>query len=89
MDVEDPISCEYDLEVSSPGADRALYSLDQYQRYIGEKVKIQLRVPFDGRRKFTGILNAVESDDVVVVVDKEEFLLPIGSIDKANIIPRF
>jgi ribosome maturation factor RimP len=89
MDVEDPISCEYDLEVSSPGADGALYSLDQYQRYIGEKVKIQLRVPFDGRRKFTGILNAVESDDVVVVVDKEEFLLPIGSIDKANIIPRF
>jgi ribosome maturation factor RimP len=89
MDVEDPISCEYSLEVSSPGADRALYSLDQYQRYIGEKVKIQLRVPFEGRRKFTGILNAVESDDVVVVVDKEEFLLPIGSIDKANIIPRF
>jgi ribosome maturation factor RimP len=89
MDVEDPIACEYDLEVSSPGADRSLYTLDQYTRYIGEKVKVQLRVPFEGRRKFTGILNAVESDDVVVVVDQEEYLLPIGSIDKANIIPRF
>ncbi len=89
MDVEDPIACEYDLEVSSPGAARSLYNLEQYKRYLGEKVKIQLRVPFDGRRKFTGILNAVESDEVVVVVDNEEYLLPIGSIDKANIIPRF
>lgn len=89
MDVEDPIAGEYDLEVSSPGADRSLYTLEQYKRYIGERVKVQLRVPFEGRRKFTGLLSAVESDDIVVAVDQNEYLLPIGSIDKANIIPTF
>lgn len=89
MDVEDPIAGEYTLEVSSPGMDRPLYSVEQFERYKGEMVKIQLRVPFEGRRKFTGTLNGVEGDEVLVVVDNSEYLLPIESIDKANVIPRF
>lgn len=89
MDVEDPIAGEYTLEVSSPGMDRPLYTLGQFERYTGEQVNIRLRVPFDGRRKFSGVLRGVEGDDVVVVVDEHEYLLPIESIDKANIVPRF
>ena len=86
MDVEDPIAGEYTLEVSSPGLDRPLYTLAHFARYVGEQVAVRLRVPFDGRRKFTGRLTAVENDEVVLVVDNEEYVLPIESIDKANLI---
>ncbi len=89
LDVEDPIQGQYALEVSSPGVDRPLYTLAQFSRYVGERVNIRLRVPFEGRRKFTGTLSGVEDNDVLVVVDEHEYLLPVETIEKANIIPRF
>ncbi|WP_028695130.1 ribosome maturation factor RimP [Pseudomonas cremoricolorata] len=89
LDVEDPISSEYTLEVSSPGMDRPLFTLEQFASHAGEQVKIKLRIPFEGRRNFQGLLRGVEDQDVVVQVDDNEFLLPIDSIDKANIIPSF
>ncbi|MCO4786560.1 Ribosome maturation factor RimP [Marinomonas gallaica] len=89
MDVEDPISGEYNLEVSSPGLDRPLFELSQYQRFLGSVVSLRLRVPFDGRRKFKGQLTSIEGDEVVLLVDNEEYLLPIELIEKANIVPQF
>ncbi|EMV7335040.1 ribosome maturation factor RimP [Pseudomonas aeruginosa] len=89
LDVEDPISGEYTLEVSSPGMDRPLFTLEQFAKHAGEQVKIRLRSPYEGRRNYQGILRGVEAQDVVVLVDDHEYLLPIDSIDKANIIPRF
>lgn len=89
LDVEDPISGEYTLEVSSPGMDRPLFTLEQFAKHAGEQVKIRLRSPHEGRRNYQGILRGVEEQDVVVLVDDHEYLLPIDSIDKANIIPRF
>ncbi|MCY1391179.1 Ribosome maturation factor RimP [compost metagenome] len=89
LDVEDPISGEYTLEVSSPGMDRPLFTLEQFAAHVGEQVKIRLRSPYEGRRNFQGLLRGVEEQDVVVQVDEHEYLLPIDSIDKANIIPRF
>jgi ribosome maturation factor RimP len=87
FDVEDPIMGEYTLEVSSPGMDRPLFKLEQYRQYIGEKVKIKLRIPFDGRRNFAGQMTGVEDEDIVVAVDDNEYLLPFDLIDKASIIP--
>jgi ribosome maturation factor RimP len=89
LDVEDPIDGEYTLEVSSPGMDRPLFSLDQYSRYAGNWVKLRLRVPFDGRRNFRGVLRGVEGDEVVLIVDDHEFLLPIELVDRANVVPQF
>ncbi|RAU44946.1 ribosome maturation factor RimP [Pseudomonas sp. RIT412] len=89
LDVEDPISSEYTLEVSSPGMDRPLFTLEQFASHAGEQVKIKLRSPFEGRRNFQGLLRGVEEQDVVVQVDAHEYLLPIDLIDKANIIPTF
>jgi ribosome maturation factor RimP len=89
LDVEDPISTNYTLEVSSPGMDRPLFSLEQYAAYIGEWVDIKLRYAFEGRRKFKGVLTGIEDGDVIVQVDSEEFLLPVESIDKARLIPNF
>ncbi len=89
MDVEDPIAGEYSLEVSSPGMDRPLYTLKQFADYAGEQVAIRLRSAFDGRRKFSGQLRGVDAEDVVVIVDDHEYLLPLAFIAHANIIPRF
>lgn len=89
LDVEDPITGHYTLEVSSPGMDRPLFTLEQFSDYAGSQVQVRLRVAFDGRRKFKGLLNGVEGDDVLVVVDNEEYLLPIEYIDRANVIPQF
>lgn len=89
LDVEDPISSEYNLEVSSPGLDRPLFTLDQFQRNVGEFVDVRLRYPFEGRRNFKGRLVAIEGEDAVVHVDEHEYLLPVDSIDKANVIYQF
>ena len=89
MDVEDPISKEYTLEVSSPGLDRPLYTLEQFAAYAGSQIKLRLRVAFEGRRKFSGLLKGIEDDEVVLEVDNEEYLLPFELIDKANVVPSF
>lgn len=89
MDVEDPISQNYTLEVSSPGMDRPLFTLEQFAAYIGEWVQVRLRAPFEGRRRFKGVLTAIEDQDVCVTVDGTDYLLPIESIEKANLIPNF
>ncbi len=88
LDVEDPISGEYTLEVSSPGLDRLLFRLDQYPAYVGEQLELRLRTPYEGRRRFRGTLQGVEGEDVVLRVDDHEYLLPYGSIDRARIQPR-
>jgi ribosome maturation factor RimP len=88
LDVEDPVTGEYTLEVSSPGVDRLLFQLDQYLAYVGEWIEVRLRVPFDGRRKFKGTLKGVEGEDVVIQVDNEEYLLPHDTVDKAQVKPR-
>ncbi|GAB3382843.1 ribosome maturation factor RimP [Spongiibacter taiwanensis] len=89
LDVEDPIAGEYNLEVSSPGMDRPLYSLDQFARYVGSDISIRLRVAFEGRRKFLGRLVAIEDEDIVLRVDEHEYLLPHQHIEKANVVPSF
>jgi ribosome maturation factor RimP len=89
MDVEDPISGEYTLEVSSPGLERPLYNLEQFQKYVGEEVALKLRFPYEGRRKFKGRLNGVEGEDILLVVDDHEYLFPVDSVEKANVVPRF
>ncbi|HKM27435.1 MAG TPA: ribosome maturation factor RimP [Thiopseudomonas sp.] len=89
MDVEDPISSEYTLEVSSPGMDRPLFTLEQFAAFVGEQVKIRLRSPVEERRNFQGLIRSVEDQDVVVQMGEYEYLLPIDLIEKANILPNF
>ena len=88
LDVEEPITGEYTLEVSSPGMDRLLFKLEQYPQYANEVIELRLRSPFEGRRKFKGILKGIEGEDIVVQVDDHEYLLPHSAVDKARIEPR-
>lgn len=89
MDVEDPITSAYTLEVSSPGLDRQLYTPAQFMRYIGHRIAVRLRAPYQGRRRFNGVLNGLEDGDLVLQVDDTEYLLPLESVDKANVVPVF
>jgi len=88
LDVEDPISGDYTLEVSSPGMDRLLFKLEQYAAYVGETIDLRLRHAFEGRRRFKGILKGIEGEDVVVQDDSHEYLLPHSAIERARIQPR-
>ncbi|WP_286266569.1 ribosome maturation factor RimP [Thalassotalea atypica] len=89
LDVEDPISSEYSLEVSSPGLDRPLFDLAHFEAVVGETVDVKLSIPLNGRRKFKGVLDAVENDMLIVIVDGQDYELPHSNVDKANLVPKF
>jgi len=86
LDVEDPLPGEYTLEVSSPGLDRPLFSFEQYQRFVGEVVNLRLRAPIDGRRKFKGVLEKAEADQITLTVDGALVNIAFAQIEKANIV---
>lgn len=86
LDVEDPISSEYSLEVSSPGLDRPLFEKSQFEAVVGETVEAKISMPLNGRRKFKGQLVAVENDSLIVMVDNEEYELVISNVDKAHLV---
>jgi len=86
LDVEDPISGEYTLEVSSPGLDRTLFSLDQFNVYLGWHVTLRLTENFDGRRKFTGQLKAIVDDEVLIIIGDEEYTIPYELVEKASLV---
>ena len=86
LDVEDPISSEYTLEVSSPGLDRILFTLEQFQAHIGEVIKVRLTEGFSGRRNFSGELKNAENNEIVLVVGEEEFAIPYELVEKANVV---
>ncbi len=89
LDVEDPISTEYNLEVSSPGVDRPLFEKAHYEKVVGETVEVKLGMPLNGRRKFKGELEAIEGDNLIVVVDGQDYELPIANIERGNLIAKF
>lgn len=89
LDVHDPISGEYALEVSSPGVDRPLFHAAQYARHVGVEVKLETLLPISGRRRFRGILSAVEGDTITLVVDALPHTLAIRDIAKARIVPDY
>ena len=89
LDVEDPIQGQYTLEVSSPGLDRPLFNALQYQRFVGSNVALRLRVPVNGRRKFTGTLTAVDADKATLIVDNQSVEIILDQVEKANIVPNY
>lgn len=87
LDVEDPLPGHYDLEVSSPGLDRKLTKFEHFQRFEGETVKVQMRFPIEGRRRFRGTLVSSDEENIVVDVDGESHTLPVATIDTARLVP--
>ena len=87
LDVEDPLPGHYNLEVSSPGLDRKLTKIEHFQRFEGETVKVQMRFPIEGRRRFRGTLVSSDDENIVVDVDGESHTLPVATIDTARLVP--
>ena len=86
LDVEDLISGEYSLEVSSPGSDRRLFTLDQFRLFIGNEVIIRLRTPMDGRRKIRGLLVGIVDEEICIEEGGNQNQYPFDGIEKANIV---
>jgi len=87
LDVEDPVPGNYSLEVSSPGLDRKLTKVEHFQRFEGETLKVTMRFPIEGRRRFRGILKSSDDENIVVEVDGESHSLPLTMIDTARLVP--
>ena len=87
LDVEDPIRGAYTLEVSSPGLERPLFTPAHFDRFAGERVKVKLDVPVEGRRSVTGVLRAMREGCVVVLEDGVERVLPLDAIRRAHLAP--
>ena len=83
-------SIDYDrLEVSSPGLDRPLKKLTDFERFSGQEAQIRIRVPIDGQRNFAGVLGGVVDRKVELVTDKGMVALEFDQIEKARLVPRF
>ena len=89
LDVEDPISGEYTLEVSSPGMDRPLFEASQFERYVGGEVRIKLLSTAVGRKNFRGQLLSVADGQLQMNVDGETVTLSLDQIDTARVVPTF
>ncbi|MBV2209997.1 MAG: ribosome maturation factor RimP [Thermomonas sp.] len=87
LDVEDPITSNYTLEVSSPGLDRPLFGAVQFARFVGESAKVTLKLPQDGRRRFQGAIARVDNNQIVFAIDGVEFVVDAANIDKAKLVP--
>lgn len=89
LEVHDPISGEYILEVSSPGVDKPIFRREQFAKFIGQRVALRLidAVRFEGQmcRKLSGILQRIEPNGVII----DGHLIDFENIDKANLIYQF
>jgi ribosome maturation factor RimP len=89
LDVEDPISDNYSLEVSSPGEDRPFYKISQFERYIGSTVAVHLFSPVNGRRKITGKIIQVEGDVITFEENENIYPIPFAAMSKARLVPDY
>ncbi|MBV35255.1 MAG: ribosome maturation factor RimP [Rickettsiales bacterium] len=89
LDVEDPISGFYNLEISSPGMDRPLFTEQQFAQYLGETVELRLSFPLNGRRKFKGAIEQVNNGQIELLVDGEVYDISVQQIEKAQLIAKY
>ncbi len=87
LDVEDPIRSEYTLEVSSPGIDRPLVRLRDFERHKGHIAKIELNRQIDGRRRFRGTIADIDGDEnISLATDDGTCVLAFSDIEAAKLI---
>ena len=86
LDVEDPIGGAYNLEISSPGLDRPLTRIGDFERFAGFEAKIEVTVPVDGRKRLHGQVLGVENGNVRISRDEGSHSVPFETIKKAKLI---
>jgi ribosome maturation factor RimP len=88
LDAADPIPGAYTLEVSSPGLDRVLRTQAHFERFKGERVKLEMMQPVDGRKRFSGRLTRVAAGEITLELEHGSVTLPIDDIHKARLAPQ-
>ena len=86
LDENDPISGQYNLEVSSPGLDRPLTKLEHFVRFAGNEVKVETSEMVENRKRFKGVLNGVEDVNVLLTMEDIDYKIPYDAINKAKIV---
>lgn len=86
LDEKDPISGKYTLEVSSPGLDRPLTSLENFVRFSGFEAKIETDVEIEKRKRFKGRIIRVDNDTIVFLMDDKEWMIPYDAVSKAKLL---
>lgn len=86
LDVEDPITSRYVLEVSSPGIDRPLTRPKDFEDFLGFVARIETRVPVEGRRRFKGPLKAFEDSMIKIITQEGEAELEFENVEKAKLV---
>lgn len=86
LDVEDPIESAYALEVSSPGLDRPLTRLADFERFAGFEAKVELRQAVEGQRRFRGRLLGLRGEDILLAGEEGEIALPFADMQKAKLV---
>ena len=89
LDAHDPLPARYELEVSSPGLERPLRTAEQFARFAGERVYVELIAPVEGRRRLQGPLSAVTTTTIEVAVDGRRYAVPLAAVRKAHLAPEF
>lgn len=86
LDVEDPIKENYSLEVSSPGIDRPLTKLENFERFVGFVAKLETQRPINERKRFKGTILAVEGENIKIDVDGTEYEVPHSAVSRAKLV---
>lgn len=86
LDVEDPVKDAYSLEVSSPGIDRPLVTLEHFQRFIGFEAKVEMIHPVENRKRFQGPILSVVDGVIQILVDGSAWDLSFGDIQRAKLV---
>ena len=89
LDVDDPISKAYHLEISSPGIDRPLVRREDFERWSGHEAKLETAIPIDGRRRWRGVILGLEGDAVHVrmaEIGGEKVHVPLGELSDARLV---
>lgn len=87
LDVDDPIPGAYSLEVSSPGLDRVLRTPEHFARFVDNRVKVELQVPRDGRKRYTGMLRRADGESIELEVDNFSVSIRLAEIGRARLAP--
>ena len=86
LDVEDPLPERYTLEVSSPGIERALHKLEHFEQSVGYQDKVKLKVPFEGRKNYSGVIAGVENQAVLLQQGETEYEFPAEHIERGQLV---
>lgn len=86
LDQEDPINQPYHLEVSSPGIERPLKKTKDFLRYINSMVEIKTFTPVAGKKKHRGKLINANEENITLLIEQEEIILPRDKVSKANLV---